>query len=66
MAVSSDGNGTVQTHHVDGLRVYHLGNHAPLRCHELYELRNGRPFDLFVLEVTQRVEIEIENDATLT
>ena len=53
------------SHHVDGLGVDWFSDDPSLRGHVLYQLRDGRPLDLFVLEVTQRVQIEIENNATL-
>ena len=53
------------SHNVDGHGVDCFGEDPPLGGHVLYQLCDGRPLDLFVLEVTQRVHSEIENNAAL-
>ena len=53
------------SHHTDGLRVNGFSDNPPLGGDKLHQLRDGRPLDLFVLEVTERIEVEVKDNAAL-
>lgn len=53
-------------HHEDSLGVDGLGHHVTIVCDVLHHLVESGSFHLFVLEVTERIADEVEQDTALT